>query len=152
MLYCQNCNQYLPDGTTYCPRCGAGSLMQVAPPPPYPPTDPNFAHPPTDPNFSYPPYGNPYQPSVYGSHKVQAGLMVWAIILIVSSCGSLFGILSLIWLLLAKDEFYACEEQKKIKTAKIFNIVGTVVAGLALLSFAMAFLLSIFETFNPTMY
>ena len=152
MLYCQNCNQYLPDGTVYCPHCGAGSLMQVAPPPPYPPTDPNFAHPPTSPGYPYPPYGNPYQSSVYGSHKLQVGLMVWAIILIVSSYGSLFGILSLIWLLLAKDELYACEEQKKIKTAKIFNIVGTVVAGLALLGFAMIFLLSIFATYNPTMY
>ncbi len=143
MLYCQNCQQYLPDGTVYCHHCGSGSLVQVAPPPPYPPTDPNF---------SYPPYGNPYQPPVYGSHKLQVGLMVWAIILIVSSYGSLFGILSLVWLLLAKDEFYACEEQKKIKTAKIFNIVGTVVGGVAILGIALLFLLQIFASLVPTLY
>lgn len=141
MSFCPQCGLSLPPGAVQCPQCGLPLNTQpngqqgYNPPPSYNTVQNQQPYPPQNP---YPPmqqpYGNPYQqPILYGSRKLNVGMLVWSIILMVSTYGFVFGLIALIMTILAKDEVYAQGEQKKLNTAKILNIIGTVLAGIALL-------------------
>ena len=73
-----------------------------------------------------------------GTRKLNVGMLVWSIVIMLFSF--IFGLIALIMTISAKDEVYAQNEQKKIKTAMILNIIGTVFA-----CFSVFYLVDLFQ-------
>ncbi len=109
MAFCNNCGQQITSGTRYCVYCGAEQ----------PPADPAKQDPYVpDPQVFF----TPQPPKASGELNVLH--LVWAILNLISCCQPL-GIVSLFLVILAKDAPTEAEEKKKLRLAKIFNIIGT---------------------------
>ena len=147
MAFCPNCGNNVPDGTPQCPRCG---VYLAAPPQPqyqqqaqyvqpnqYPPQNP---YPPQNQYPPQPQYQNPYAaPFVeQGSGRLNVGMLIWSIVIMLFSF--IFGLIALIMTISAKDEVYAQNERKKIKTAMILNIIGSVIA-----AFTVFYIIALFN-------
>ena len=63
-------------------------------------------------------------------------MLVWSIITIFLC--TILGIIALIMTITAKSELTGEGEQKKLKTAKILNLIGTIVGGLGIVIYVIA--------------
>lgn len=131
MANCPNCNANLPEGAANCPNCGA-VLQAQQPPVQQPPVQqapaqqpPVYQQPPM-PQMAYQqPFGNP------PSGQTNTGMLVWSIINIFLC--TILGIIGLVFTLNAKSAVTAEDEQSKLKTAKILNIIATIGGALSII-------------------
>lgn len=111
MPYCRNCGTKLEEEVNFCPECGAAQKPAT--------TEKEAA-----PEIPVVPIAEtPEEPTSSG--KLSIGLIVWSVINIVFCCLP-FAIPSLIMTVMAKDAFTAEEEAKKLRSAKICNLIGTI--------------------------
>lgn len=101
MAYCKKCGAQIEENATYCPACGANQSE----------------------SFSGMTFNDPGINKSSGS--INVAQLIWAIINLVMCCTPL-GIASIIMVVLAKDAPSAQDEAKKLQTAKICNLVGTI--------------------------
>ena len=117
MSYCPKCGTQISDDSLFCANCGNRIVN--------PQQSANNAQYQAQQNY----YNNPPQPIDPPSKQLSTGLLVWSIINIIVNF--IFGILGLVFTLLAKDASTGSDEKSYLKTAKILNIVGTVLAVVA---------------------
>ena len=123
MPFCRNCGHEIEEDVKFCPECGTNQEIKKAAEPVE-----DFTVD-TSPVFPEEPIIPP------ASGKLNVGMLVWSILNIVFCCLPL-AIVSLVFTTNAKDAPNAQEEEKKLKVARICNIVNTsVVGGLAVLYF-----------------
>ena len=148
MAFCPQCGANVPDGTPICPQCGIQLTAQQ-------PQQPQYQQPqyqqqaPQQPYQQVPqggyqmppqsPYGMPL--SAPASGQTNTGMMVWSIITILFC--TVLGVISLIMTITAKNEMTAEGEQKKLKTAKILNLIGTIGGGLFVLIYVVIIIVGI---------
>jgi len=166
MNFCENCGEKLDDNVKFCPSCGTKIVSQsqrqqttYTPPATQQYTQQYYQqpmYPPQQPYYQQYPSNNPYNQLNNGiyinteadkpSGSLNAGLLVWSIIniLIYSSTifGMAFGIISLVFTILAKSAKTKQEEKNKLKVSLILNIVGT---SLALIGVLLIFLFMLFS-------
>ncbi len=106
MPYCRNCGAHIPDGSTFCPGCGA-------------PQNPD----PAVPAYRYSPFPQPVQPYATG------GLMAWSIITLLLC--TIPGIVAIVQTSGINKCTSVEEQQKKISSAKTWCTVGTILGILA---------------------
>ena len=112
MATCPNCNTNIPDNATHCPNCGAAQPVQ-------PPVQPPVYQQPPMPQMPYQqPYGTP------PSGQLSTGMLVWSIINIFLC--TILGVIALVFTFMAKGAPTGEDEQSKLKTAKILNIIATI--------------------------
>lgn len=122
MATCPNCNTNVPDNAAHCPNCGAALSAQ---PPAQPPVY-------QQPVYQQPAYQQPPMPQVayqqpYGtppSGQLSTGMLVWSIINIFLC--TVLGVIALVFTVMAKGSPNGEDEQSKLKTAKILNIIATI--------------------------
>ena len=109
MAYCSKCGNLLEENVNTCPSCGAAQNAASTP--------------------------------VIATEQRASGTLnvlhlVWAIINLLLCCTPL-GIAGLIMTILAKDAPSAEEEVKKLKSAKICNLIGTIGGALVVIVYIM---------------
>ncbi len=145
MAFCPQCGANVPDGTPVCPQCG---IQLTAQQPQY--QQPQQPVPPVQPA----PQGMPYQQSPQGGYQMppqapygapmgtppsgqtNTGMLVWSIITIFFC--TILGVIALIMTVTAKNELTGEGEQKKLKTAKTLNLIGTIGGGLCVIIYVIA--------------
>ncbi len=75
-------------------------------------------------NNTFNPFGAPIPQKASGVLNVAS--LVWSIINLICCCQFLFGIIALVMTVMAQSAATAEEEAKKLKTARIMNILGTI--------------------------
>ncbi|MBQ7376905.1 MAG: zinc-ribbon domain-containing protein [Clostridia bacterium] len=119
MAFCSNCGTKLEENEKFCPNCGT-QREQVA--------NAQNAEASAEPQVVVN-NGNQnenYNAAVMGaSGKLDTPSLVWSIINLIVCCQPL-GIASLILTILAKEAPTAADEEKKLKAAKICNLIGTI--------------------------
>ncbi len=129
-MRCASCGAEIPNGVKFCPACGATQPeAPIAPPPPPPP------------QYSY--QAAPAQPPVVQPKPKTTGQIVFAIINILCCYGSLFGIIALVFAIMAGSAATYEEGAKKLKTAKTLNIIGIIIAVVGIVVSLVAGLLPI---------
>ena len=110
MPFCRNCGYELKDTDKHCPACGSEQEnVQDA-------TADSFAE-------TVTPIDIPVVKKASGVLNV--GYLIWSILNILFCCMPL-AVASLIMTVLAKDAPSAADEEKKLKTAKICNLIATI--------------------------
>lgn len=107
MAFCSNCGKQLDENAKFCLACGTPT-EQIE-----------------NPTENTAPVEEEAPAPAKASGVLNMGMLVWAIINLISCCTPL-GIAGLILTILAKDAPSAEEEAKKIKTAKTCNLIGTI--------------------------
>ena len=121
MAFCTNCGNELKENEKFCPECGAEQVKTGSAEAPYIPPIADI------PTAGATAGGNPESPAV-STHKERSlniAQLVWALINVVLCCMPL-GVASLVMTIMAKDAPTEEESAKKLKTAKICNIIGTI--------------------------
>jgi len=106
MPFCRNCGREVKDTDKYCSACGSAQTSTA-----------NTAA----------TVGAPTNAAPSGNLRV--GHLIWSILNMVLFGGVLglpLGIVALIMTVLAKDAPSAADEEKKLKTAKICNLIATI--------------------------
>lgn len=140
MPKCPKCLGEYEADAKFCPNCGEPLTRQTTPPDasaqePLHQTTPSMqgstsAYPPP-PGFGA--GSKPYAPQPNGtaaSGRISVGMLVWSILNTVL-CSRLLGIIALVFTILAEGAVSADDEQKKLRTARILNVIATVI-GIAL--------------------
>jgi uncharacterized membrane protein YvbJ len=116
MAYCKNCGNRLEDGSKFCSSCGT-RVSEAAQ---------------EEQTQQETPVSEPIQEESLGfdstpkaSGNLNVGSLVWSIINLALCCMPL-GIASLIMTVLAKDAPSAEDEEKKLKIARICNLIATI--------------------------
>ena len=118
MALCKKCGVEVADGIASCPNCGEEMVAEQAIPQQETQVQNGYA--PSQPYYQQPMYeGNP------PSGQMNTGLLVWSIINTVACC-QILGIIALIFTITAKSSPTLEEEQKKLKTVKTLNLIGTI--------------------------
>lgn len=156
MIKCNKCQTENPDNLMFCQSCG-NDLQQNAPEaqPAQPaqqvqPVQPQYQQP-AQPQYQQPvqpQYQQPVYQAPYGATANTTGLLVWSIINIVLCGGGIFGIIALIFTINAKKCFTEQEFKSKTKTAKILNIVATVLAVVGIIFYIVMFAIGMSEGFD----
>ncbi len=106
MAFCKNCGNMLEENANTCSACGTVQTEAA--------------------------------PIVVNEQKASGTLnvlhLVWAIINLLACCTPL-GIAGLIMTILAKDAPNAADEAKKLKTAKICNLIGTIGGAIVMIAY-----------------
>ncbi len=137
-MRCTVCGQESDQPSKFCPNCGAPmpeqESQQAEPAQPVQPTQQAYVRPDYDPAQQ----AQPTAPPQYGAQPAvqrpsSTGQIVFAVINIVlgcvSWCGStIFGIIALIFAILANSAPTYQEAESKLRTAKILNIIGVAIA------------------------
>ncbi len=106
MPFCKNCGHEVNETDKLCPACGSAQEGAAE----------SFAN-----TVTY--ADSPAMERASG--QLNTGHLIWSILNIIFCCMPL-AIASLIMTLLAKDAPTAAEEKKKLKTAKICNLIATI--------------------------
>ena len=106
MAFCKNCGYEMKETDTTCPACGSAQEGAAD----------NLAN-----TVTYTDAPAPEK----ASGQLNTGHLIWSILNIIFCCVPL-AIVSLIMTVTAKDAPSAAEEQKKLKTAKICNLIATI--------------------------
>lgn len=111
MAFCSNCGTKLEENAKFCSSCGASTetSSEAVSAPVEQATEILSAEP----------------APAKASGTLNMGMLIWAIINLVSCCMPL-GIAGLLFTIFAKDAPSAEEEAKKLKTAKTCNLIGTI--------------------------
>lgn len=143
MAFCPQCGANVADGTPVCPQCGVQLTAQQ-------PQQPQQPVPPVQ----QVPQGVPYQQAPQGGYQMppqapygapmgtppsgqtNTGMLVWSIITIFFC--TILGVIALIMTVTAKNELTGEGEQKKLKTAKTLNLIGTIGGGLCVVIYVIA--------------
>lgn len=128
-MFCSNCGTNCPDNVNNCPNCGApvGQPKQ-----PYgQPQQPYGQQP-----YGQQPYGQqPYGQQPYGYNPPikysTGGMIAWSIVTLLLC--TIPGIVALVQTCGINNCATRAEQEKKLSSAKIWNIVGTCLGGLYLL-------------------
>ncbi len=127
MAFCRNCGLKLEDGQKFCPSCGT-QLAESAPEAANAQANGAASDPNAQPQITIN-NGNQNENINYAmmgaSKKLDVPSLVWSIINLLFCCQPL-GIASLILTILAKDAPTAADEEKKLKSARICNLIGTI--------------------------
>ncbi len=124
MAYCSNCGSKLEENAKFCLACGAPVEQTNTD------TNTNTLH--------TAPVENTTPAPAKASGVLNMVQLVWSLINLLLCCTPL-GIASLIMAILAKDAPSAEEEAKKLKTAKICNLIGTIVGAVIIIVYAFVF-------------
>lgn len=152
-MHCTSCGQEYESNAKFCPNCGAARPPVSQPADTAQPTqqaayvrqDYNPAGngqysspPPVQPPYYQAPYQQTpgYDPNMGQPKPSATGMIVMSIINIVC-CGwgisTILGIIALVFAIMASSETNYAEAAGKLKTAKILNIIGVVIAAIFLL-------------------
>ncbi|MBQ8731358.1 MAG: zinc ribbon domain-containing protein [Oscillospiraceae bacterium] len=141
MAFCTNCGKELPEGAAFCTNCGSATAAQPAAPQV---EEPQAAPQYQEPAYQYvptPEYTYAEVPETSGPRKLATGQLVFSIINIVLGCctcgGFIFGVIALILTIVAKGSKTDEDAAKKLKAAKILNIVGIIISALAVIAFVL---------------
>ena len=125
MAFCRNCGTKMEENAKFCHVCGTAQAT-------------------TETENNLPPITA--FPSPFPSHSLSVGILVWSILNLLFCCMPL-GIVSLIMTVAAKDAPTAEEEAKKLKAAKICNLIATIGAVVIyVIYFAAMVVLALFGT------
>ncbi len=113
MAFCSNCGAKLEENAKFCSACGTSTEASSE-------TAPVSAEQANE--FSAPDMGSS---PAKASGNLNMSMLIWAIINTVACCMPI-GIAGLLFTIFAKDAPSAEEEAKKLKTAKTFNLIGTI--------------------------
>jgi len=135
-MKCTSCGAEIPNGVKFCPSCGASQ----------PEAPVVSAAAPVQPQYSYqapvapaaPVYAAPVAPK-----PKSTGQIIFSIINILCCYGSIFGIIALIFSIMAGSAATYEDGVKKLKTAKTLNIIGIIIAVLGIVITIAAGLLPI---------
>ena len=142
-MKCNKCYGEYDEGANYCPHCGEPLKNTQSVPEATAEQPPVYEAPQYDapPNCSTVPVDAP------SSGVLNTGLLVWSIIN-TAVCCQLLGIIALVLTILAKGESTAAGERKKLKTARILNLIGTIGGVLiTLISIVLGVAVGVAETF-----
>jgi hypothetical protein len=117
-MRCSSCGAEIPDGVKFCPSCGA--TQPAAAPPVY-------AQPP-QPQYAYQAPTAPPPPPLQQPKPKTTGQIIFSIINILCCYGSLFGIIALIFSIMASSSATYEDGKKKLKTAKTLNIIAIILS------------------------
>jgi uncharacterized membrane protein YvbJ len=126
MAFCKNCGNELPNDAKFCTSCGA-------------PAQENETVKAT-PVVNETVYTETPAPK---ERTLNVGMLVFSIINIALCCGVVFGIISLIMTILAKNADTDESERSKLKTAKILNIIGIIITSVYVLLYVVIFVFSV---------
>lgn len=126
MAFCKNCGNELPDDAKFCTSCGA-------------PAQENETVTAT-PVVNETVYTETPAPK---ERSLNVGMLVFSIINMALYCGVVFGIISLIMTILAKNADTDESEHSKLKTAKILNIIGIIITSVIALLYAVIIVFSV---------
>lgn len=160
MAICKSCGSSIPDDVPFCSYCGA-SLSGGLPPeggiPPYPPQPvygppsirPEPAPPYTPPVRSEPvppytqPYAPPYTQRVYDKVVSPTADIVWGAIMIALGLFNMLqlilGVIAVVFAATINNRMPPEEQKSKLRTARILNIVCTVLCVLTVISYIVIF-------------
>ena len=135
MAFCPNCGANVPDGASFCTNCGSTLSTPAAndqagyQQPNY--QQPNYQQPNyQQPNYQQPVYQQPvYQPPV--EPYSTGGLMAWSIITLLLC--TIPGIVAIVQTVSINKATTVEEQEQKIKNAKIWCTVGTVLGVILLI-------------------
>lgn len=132
-MFCSNCGTNCPDNVNNCPNCGApvGQPQQ-----PYGQPQQPYGQPQQPYGQPQQPYGQqPYGQQPYGYNPPikysTGGMIAWSIITLLLC--TIPGIVALVQTCGINNCATRAEQEKKLSSAKIWNIVGTCLGGLYLL-------------------
>ena len=112
-MKCASCGAEIPNGVKFCPSCGASQPeIPVAPP--------------AQPQYSYQAPAAPAYAAPVAAKPKTTGMIVFSIINMLC-CGGLFGLIALIFAIMAGSAATYEDGVKKLKTAKTLNIVGLII-------------------------
>lgn len=130
-MFCSNCGTNCPDNVNNCPNCGApvGQPKQ-----PYSQPQQSYGQPQQP--YGQQPYGQqPYGQQPYGYNPPikysTGGMIAWSIVTLLLC--TIPGIVALVQTCGINNCATRAEQEKKLSSAKIWNIVGTCLGGLYLL-------------------
>ena len=122
-MFCKNCGNQVEENQKFCPFCGANLQEDAAQE--------------AEPIQTETLYAEPVAPK---ERKLNVGLLVWSIINTAMCCTPL-GVVSLIMTILAKNASTDEDENGKLKTAKICNLIGSIGGFIiSIISFVVGFL------------
>lgn len=107
MAFCKNCGAELKEEDKFCPSCGSEQAAENT-------TEPVFEN--------VPPIADI---PAKASGQLNVGFLIWSILNILFCCMPL-AIVSLIMTVTAPNAATAEDEKKKLKTAKICNLIATI--------------------------
>ena len=110
MAFCSNCGAQLEENAKFCSSCGVSTDASVEAAPASVAADEAIVTEPAP---------------AKASGNLSIGMLIWSIINLVACCMPV-GIAGLLFTIFAKDAPSAEEEAKKLKTAKICNLIGTI--------------------------
>lgn len=164
-MHCTSCGQEYESTAKFCPNCGAARPTSSQPADTAQPAQAAYIRqdynpaggqysspPPVQPTYNQAAYQTPYQPTPgydpnMGQPKPSAtGMIIMSIINIVC-CGwgisTILGIIALIFSIMASSETNYAEAANKLKTAKILNIIGIVLAAIFVLVYVFVIIAAI---------
>ena len=118
MAFCPNCSYKLEENANFCPNCGAHVNE--------PTKNESASYSSAAEAYDFAEEINPAPAPKKASGELNIGMLVWSIINMLCCCTPL-GIASLVCTILAKDAPSAEEEAKKLKAAKICNLIADIV-------------------------
>ncbi len=113
-MKCTSCGSEIPDGVKFCPACGASQPEAPAAAPVAPPAQPQYSY-----------QAPAAAPAPVVAKPKTTGMIVFSIVNMLC-CGGLFGLIALIFSILAGSAATFEDGRQKLKVAKILNIIGVV--------------------------
>lgn len=135
MIYCATCGAEIPEGTAFCPNCGAGQVRQFGAEEPV--ITPEYEAAETEPVYRQPNYQQPvyHQQSRQSTNTLEGGAKVCAIISMICgilsillSCflvGILFGIAAIVLGIVSKKQASASVRNPMATAGLATGIIGT---------------------------
>ena len=122
MAFCRRCGNEIKDDAKFCHACGMQTepIYKTAPAPAPTPVAPIVQTPTPE----------------KSSGVLKMSILIWSLLNLLSCCAPL-GIAGLILTILAKDASTAEEETKKLKSAKVCNLIATIFSVIVIVIYAL---------------